>query len=123
LLSGRTVITSNADEAEKCRHGSSSCGMVVCGVATAAGRGGLRHRCLRCPEAGAGAARWLLDEIGVSVLSAPAPAVVVVGVALVATAHDQGRHTPLVVWAVILLAAALAVAAVQPQRAPSATGS
>jgi hypothetical protein len=65
--------------------------------------------------AAAGAA-WLLDEIGVSVPWALAPAVgvVVIGVALMLTARDPGGHALLVVCGAILLATALAVAAVRP---------
>lgn len=61
-------------------------------------------------------AGWLLDEVGVSVPWALAPAVgvVVIGIALVVTAGDGGRHAPLVVWGAVLLVAALAVTAVRP---------
>jgi hypothetical protein len=63
---------------------------------------------------------WLLDEIGVSVpwALAPAAGVVVIGVALILTARSPGGHAPLVVWGGILLAVALVVAVARPVSGP-----
>jgi hypothetical protein len=69
--------------------------------------------------AAAGAA-WLLDEIGVSVpwALAPAAGVVLIGIALILTARSPGGHAPLVVWGGILLAVALVVAVARPVGGP-----
>jgi hypothetical protein len=66
---------------------------------------------------------WLLDEIGVSVpwALAPAAGVVVIGVALILTARSPSGHAPLVVWGGILLAVALVVA-VRTTRSAAPSG-
>jgi hypothetical protein len=63
---------------------------------------------------------WLLDEIGVSVPWALAPALGagVIGVALILTARTAQGHAPLVVWGGILLAVSLLVAVVRPVGGP-----
>jgi hypothetical protein len=69
--------------------------------------------------AAAGSA-WLLDEIGVSVpwALAPAAATIVIGIALMVTARMPGSHAPLVIWGAILLATAVLVAVMQPVGGP-----
>ena len=59
---------------------------------------------------------WLLDEVGVSVpwALAPAAGVVVIGLALIVAARTRDGHASLVVWGGILLAVALLVAMVRP---------
>jgi len=68
----------------------------------------------------AAGASWLLDEIGVSVpwALAPAAGVVVIGVALIVTARSPAGHARLVVWGGILLAVALVVAGTRPVGGP-----
>lgn len=67
----------------------------------------------------AGAA-WLLDEVGVSVpwALAPAAGVVMIGIALILAARTRGGHAPLVVWGGILLAVSLLIAVVRPVGGP-----
>lgn len=63
---------------------------------------------------------WLLDEVGVSVpwALAPAAGAVVIGLALIVTARTAEGHTRLVVWGGILLAISLLVAVVRPVGGP-----
>jgi len=65
-------------------------------------------------------AAWLLDEVGLSIpwALAPAAGVVVIGVALVLGARTREGHAPLVVWGGILLALALSIAVVRPVGGP-----
>ncbi len=63
---------------------------------------------------------WMLDELGVPIpwALAPAAGVVVIGVALVLAARTREGHAPLVVWGAILLAVSLLVAVVRPVGGP-----
>jgi hypothetical protein len=63
---------------------------------------------------------WLLDEVGVSVpwALAPAAGVVVIGIALIVAARTRDGHATLVVWGGILLAVSLLVAVVRPVGGP-----
>lgn len=63
---------------------------------------------------------WLLDEVGVSVpwALAPAAGVVMIGIALIVAARTRDGHAPLVVWGGILLAVAFFVAVVRPVGGP-----
>ncbi len=60
---------------------------------------------------------WLLDELGVSVpwALAPAAGVIVLGLALMVTARSRASHAGLVAWGAILLAVALVLAVAQPR--------
>ena len=63
---------------------------------------------------------WLLDEVGVSVpwALAPAAGAVIIGIALIVTARTAEGHTRLVVWGGILLAVSLLVAVARPVGGP-----
>ena len=64
---------------------------------------------------------WWLDELGVSVPWALAPAVgaIVVGIALVVTAHRPGRRSGLVALGAVLVALAVTLAVAPPTSGPS----